>query len=1059
MVEVAGIELNLEAQDVIREVDQLEKQLASFGVELQKISKQADGDLSKVQPRLIQIAQGANKAAARLQQIAPRANDAATALKEAGVIGTKAFNAMTSGAEKANKAAKNLLFRKADFKTFGAVLQKLGEVAQRTLFILISYNSFRFALRQVRNIAEFERSLATLGAVAQATGSDLEKMKQQALELAKTTKFIASEVITAQEGLARAGFDVNEVLAATPGVLQLATAAAVESADAQRILVSTLRQFNISATETNRVADILTATTLNSATSLTELGEGLKIAGPQAAAVGLTLEDTAAALGVLADSGLKATVGGTQFRKVIAALSTQTPKATAAFKELGINLSTLELSGGGLLKLFQDLSAAGIGTEKSLASNALAVEAFTIRGATAITALAAASDETEGRFQRLSEAILNAKGVTEETARSIQDNLAGELDRLRATFDAFIQTIGEAGGSSGASIAVKALTAALEDLAVTIPEVSTAAASGRGIIREWAEDLLAAVFGIEEASNAAGEGASNFDKFSKQLIELRDEFDPLDEQIEAVTLGIDDTGIAFERASGHISDFRRRIVTSSNALENFSQESLDRLGDASDKTAGDLLKLTQKFIPFIELVRTQGVKLTDEQAAGLERLGGFVAEASKNFEEAPAFVTEFLDALKRLNVPLNETERAAKEATDNLRSFEEAVDLAGDGVKKFADLATDGFEDLSDKAADLQVAFQLVAEQFGEASPEAQILREEAFKLVKNFKDLEQTVPAALQAIADGSKSAKDELEKLGKQSEKTSDKQIKAAQRAEAAFAKFTDTIRKQREELRAIDQEIAELDAGGGKASKDREKSLAKLNKEQEELLEKGSLTVEEQNRLNELQDEIFDKSKKQNDLATEIADNQERQALLAERQNVLAGQATDLIERAKQAQAKLTDEGGEYARTLDLVVGNLDIAAKTGALSAEQIATAQRAISEAFERQQDAQEKSTQAAEAQAKATKDTAKDTELVAKRLEDGSVVLEQVEKSSKEAAKAAGEHADATKELDETLKDVADAAHEAFVEGLDGLAAFNVELTMTRDLAVEIKKCLQEING
>src|SRR5690606_19651786 len=137
----------------------------------------------------------------------------------------------------------------------------------------------------------------------------------------RTTSFTASQVAEGMLELGRAGFNPAEIDAAIAGMLDLARATGTELAEAVGIASSTIRSFGLAASDSAHVADVLTAAANGSAQTLTDLGEAMKMAAPIAAEVGMTLEDTAKAIGTLANFGIRGTMAGTSLRQIMIQLA------------------------------------------------------------------------------------------------------------------------------------------------------------------------------------------------------------------------------------------------------------------------------------------------------------------------------------------------------------------------------------------------------------------------------------------------------------------------------------------------------------------------------------------------------------------------------------------------------------------------------------------------------------------------------------------------------------------------------------------------------------------
>ena len=155
---------------------------------------------------------------------------------------------------------------------------------------------------------DFEAAMSRVAGISGATGEELEKLKDKAKELGASTKFSATEAAEAMENLASAGFTTNEILDAVPGLMDLAAAAGEDLANSADIAASTLRGFGLEASEAGHVADVLAENANRTNAAVADTGEAMKYIAPVANAMGLSMEVTAAAVGLLANKPTAAEV-------------------------------------------------------------------------------------------------------------------------------------------------------------------------------------------------------------------------------------------------------------------------------------------------------------------------------------------------------------------------------------------------------------------------------------------------------------------------------------------------------------------------------------------------------------------------------------------------------------------------------------------------------------------------------------------------------------------------------------------------------------------------------
>ena len=278
--------------------------------------------------------------------------------------------------------------------------------------------SIPFALA-AKEFATFEQEMATVGAVTQATAVDFETLTEEAKRLGLTTTFTATEAAEAMTVLGRAGFNTAEIMAAIPHALSLARATATDLGESARIAAAALRVFGLNASETGRVVDTLTATSINSAQTLEGLGEGLKFVGPFARQAGISIEKTSAIMGILADNGIRGTVAGTGFARVLKNLS-QTPKVKL-LEELGVDVKDSIGNFREIEDILGDLNRAT--AEMGSVERTGIFEQLFGRGAASAIVAAEAAD----RIDEATEKIEDMRGVASKTAKIMDNTLAGSF--------------------------------------------------------------------------------------------------------------------------------------------------------------------------------------------------------------------------------------------------------------------------------------------------------------------------------------------------------------------------------------------------------------------------------------------------------------------------------------------------------------------------------------------------------------------------------------------------------------------------------------------------------
>ena len=163
----------------------------------------------------------------------------------------------------------------------------------------------------VKMTSDFDSCMSRVAAISQATDEELARLRQTAKDLGASTAFSASEAAAGMENLASAGFTVNEIIEAMPGMLDLAASSGEDLASSADIAASTLRGFGMDASEAGHVADVLAQNAAATNAAVADTGEAMKYIAPLANTVGLEFEEVAASIGIMANAGIKGSQAGT----------------------------------------------------------------------------------------------------------------------------------------------------------------------------------------------------------------------------------------------------------------------------------------------------------------------------------------------------------------------------------------------------------------------------------------------------------------------------------------------------------------------------------------------------------------------------------------------------------------------------------------------------------------------------------------------------------------------------------------------------------------------------
>jgi TP901 family phage tail tape measure protein len=324
----------------------------------------------------------------------------------------------------------------------------------------------------VKASADFEKQMSAFKAVSGATTEQMDAIREKALQLGADTKFSASEAAGAMEELAKQGLSVSDIMnGAADATVNLAAAGEIDLTQAASIAAAALNQFKLNAQDLPHVADLLAGAANASATGVSEIGSALTFVGSVAKTVGLSIDDTAASIALLANNGIDASKAGTVLRSILTDLSPTTNKAKNAMRDLGIITKDGKnqfFDASGKVKTMSEVidilnkSTSGLTSQQKI--NTLQM----IFGTEALAGISAMAGTTKEEFDKLQSAIGNVSA--QDVAATRMDNLAGAVEELSGSFDTLLIKAGSQ-FQVGLTGVVKALTGVLNFITKLNPEI------------------------------------------------------------------------------------------------------------------------------------------------------------------------------------------------------------------------------------------------------------------------------------------------------------------------------------------------------------------------------------------------------------------------------------------------------------------------------------------------------------------------------------------------------------------------------------------------------------
>ena len=665
------------------------------------------------------------------------------------VKGVKDLNkSVTETNKTATKTGKGLT---GAFKGFGnaitGALPLLGKLKTALIStgvgaIVVALGSLVALFKSAADIgSDFQKSLSSLSAVTGKTADELSVLNQQARELGATTQFTAIEVVGLQTELAKLGFTIKDIENSTPAILDLASSLEVDLASAAELAGSVVRSFGLTTKDTQKVVDVMSLSTSASALNFEALRESLKVVAPASRATGVSVEKTAALLGVLANNGLKGSVAGT-----------------------------------GLAKTFIELNKKGITLEDGMekvknSTNKLntAIDLVGQVGAKSFLSLA----ESGEQINKLEKDFEGAEGAAKKMAEVRLDNLEGDTTKLSSAWEGFLL-----GLEDGDGIINKLQRGAIQLL--------TKGISGLGV----AIDYLSFIFS-DAWTNIKGYVSSGTNVIKGQFQIIHNTFKLLVNGALLQFSKIPIIGKAIDKASveANIKDAKEQILKGAKSIEDGFNEfrkvsdnvattqirfNIRQIQKIKKKAADDELKETKKAL---ELKIANDKKLSEEEIERLkkerEELAKIDAKTKKQAEDLED-KTELEKAERKRERALKEleavelSEKEKREAKKRINDYYDTVEE--DAKLKDEEKAKQKAEEDSKIAAEKLVLDKeqsllsfdeqraLISEREGLLKEDTIINNKDRLRLTKQFSDAkikidELEAKAQKKRVADTSKA------------------------------------------------------------------------------------------------------------------------------------------------------------------------------------------------------------------------------------------------------------------------------------------------------------------
>lgn len=318
-------------------------------------------------------------------------------------------------------------------QVMGASMQSVG----KALTFGVTAPLVGIGIKSVKTASEFEAAMSKVKAISGATGGDFKKLEDIAKKMGATTKFTAIDSAEALKYMGMAGWKTDQMIAGLPPIMNLAAASGENLGTVSDIVTDSLTAFGLKATDAARFSDVLAAAATNSNTNVGLMGETFKYAAPVAGALGYSIEDTAVAVGLMANAGIKGSQAGTALRSAFTRLVKPTKEVEKGLAMVGLKAE--DFKGKSLHETIDILRD----SFKGLDGSQQAEIASMIFGQRAMSGMLGIINASEEDYNKLTTAIKNSSGSADEMAKIMNDNLQGDLVLLKSAIEGAAIAIGE----------------------------------------------------------------------------------------------------------------------------------------------------------------------------------------------------------------------------------------------------------------------------------------------------------------------------------------------------------------------------------------------------------------------------------------------------------------------------------------------------------------------------------------------------------------------------------------------------------------------------------------
>lgn len=278
---------------------------------------------------------------------------------------------------------------------------------------------------------EFDGQMQRVKAISGATGNQFDSLRKQAIDLGAQTIFTARDVGTAQEMFASQGYSVQDMLKAMPGVMDLAAVSGKDMGLAAEAAGAAIRQFGLDTKDTAHIADVYAKTAADTNAETRDLATAMSYAGPVAGNLGVSVEQTAAAIGIMSNAGIKGSKAGMTLRTALTRLASPTEQARDLMKKLGFSAFDSQGQMKPMGQIVRELQTSFSGLSQEQKQQAL----DTIFGKNAMSGMLSLINSAPGEFDALTQSLTESDGAASKMADTINAGLPGAIEEMKGALE------------------------------------------------------------------------------------------------------------------------------------------------------------------------------------------------------------------------------------------------------------------------------------------------------------------------------------------------------------------------------------------------------------------------------------------------------------------------------------------------------------------------------------------------------------------------------------------------------------------------------------------------